>query len=197
MKLVSSIAAVVLTAAGVYASSTPLSAGASTASTRHICQVPNPNTANCLRDPSNGGSGTPIKMTSWSNTTTQHWHIRPDPQFCNGHGTIQNGCGLPSFIVSRYQGRPVVVFEEDAAAHCLKIPNMTSGTGLAEMGTCYDANTLLILGTCTNNLCYYVSISQSEAVGQILWICAGNLGAQPYAGAGSNCDASHWEYTTP
>jgi hypothetical protein len=162
----------------------PIRAAMPSASSQFWCDSGTPAPL-CLRDPSDGGAGTKVKMAFAAAAGSELWTRHEDPQACGGFGVVEPGCdGLPSSITNRYAADSVVYLEQNASGKCIKFSSDTSWEGA--MGTCGDTNTLLIQSkSCPGGLCFYPAIAASARGQTVLWMCGNESGQPPFVAV--NC----------
>jgi hypothetical protein len=167
------------------------STGTRTSTGNFICNpTSGSNPSLCLRDPSDGGAGTPVKMSVPNFVLSDEWVPVQDKSACNGTGTVESGCGLPAFLVDRYGGDSIKYIQQVSSHDCIKFSSATGWFG--EMGTCGDNVTLLIKATCSNSFCFYPAIAASEAFNSIQWMCGASSGQQPFTSGSCPAGTSTW-----
>ena len=150
----------------------------------------------CLRDPSDGGPGTLVKMSSSNGNASMSWATFLDSA-CGGIVGGPNGSepNCPSeMLVDRYFGDQIVQIWNDGSNYCIGADADTNWVG--EMKTCGFLNGEFIMSnSCAlNGKCYTVSVDYSDYYGTIGWLCGSNTtDANPYVGACSPSDLAQWQ----
>jgi hypothetical protein len=144
----------------------------------------------CVRDPSDGGAGTRVRMSDYSGDNAMNWVTDIDTKMCGGF--VTSDC--PSQLLgSRYDGDVIEVIKNEGSGYCLGAN--ASNSFYVMMRTCGDADTVFIASLPPNgcNYCYTVSVDYSDAEGTIGWLCGSDSNdAEPYVGSCSPADLSEW-----
>jgi hypothetical protein len=159
----------------------------------NLCDA-NYNHLKCMRDPSDGGRNTQMRVSVKSGAKAEQFGFVQDFGYCGGY--VSNGCGFPKFFFNRYHGHKIVEFPQRVSGECMKYSKGSSWKGV--MGDCGSFNTLGVLGSCdpTTGYCFFPWISASESAGSIQWMCStGQAESRPYTAA--KCTYRTWAFYPP
>ena len=140
----------------------------------------------CARDPSDGGLGTPIKMSAYSGDNAMQW--KPEPATLCG-GIVGNNCPNQA-LAQRYPNDPIYYFVNRGSGDCLGA-NQASVWGVW-MKTCDDTDTLFIYNVadngCSGSYCYTVSVRYGLTFTDgVAWLCGYNTPTVSGAEVTSSC----------
>ena len=127
----------------------------------------------CLRDPSDGGAGTDVRMTQFTSTpdNARLWYKTP-AFVCNGEDVVNNGCPNGQ-LDKHYDGDLIFTLQNVGSLYCIGANPATHF--IVEMKTCGDKDTLFIQSkSCPNGYCFIISVDDSVVDGTIGWLCGEN-----------------------
>jgi hypothetical protein len=127
----------------------------------------------CARDPSDGGPGTLIKMSTYSGDNAMQWQPKL-ASLCGG--IVGHNCPNQA-LAQRYPNDPIYYFVNRGSGDCLGA-NQNTGWGV-QMKTCDDTDTLFIYNVadngCAGSYCYTVSVRFGLTfTNGIAWLCGYN-----------------------
>jgi hypothetical protein len=92
----------------------------------------------CLRDPSDGGTGTPVLASAINANNSEVWSTITDTSRCRGVVTENPPCPFTDTnLDGQFEGKTIVVLKQETTGLCLRIPG---ATGLGVMGACDTGN---------------------------------------------------------
>ena len=127
-----------------------------------ICNIDTPSL--CMRDPSDGGTGTVVVGSAPSLSDSEEWAVQQDTSRCGG--VVTETC--PFFdtgIDSLYEGKQVVVIRQEVVQKCIRLPAASGAS--AVIGTCDTGSepssayvfNVLCGGTCNT----YIAVDATNA----------------------------------
>ncbi len=133
----------------------------------------------CMRDPSDGGSGTTVLGSSLSGDNAMKWTVVQDSSRCGGR--VQSGCPFnSSSLNTKYNGKQIVVLKQYTTGLCLRAAASTQWN--AEMGTCdtgSEVSSAFVFDVLCGGSCNaYVSIDMANAYNTDAGLQTTNVGNQ-------------------
>ena len=127
----------------------------------HICDVETP--ALCLRDPSDGGTGTTVVANTNGTSDSFDWTTPTITQRCN-NGRVTDTCPFTStYLDGLYEGKLIVNIKQEVSGGCVRFASVTSNGVIGTCDTGSEPSAAYVFDVlCSGNCNEYVNVKTTN-----------------------------------